>query len=68
MLNPGIGKNAGKVWQTLKEKGPLVASAIKKATGLDDKSLYMALGWLAREGKVKFETKLGLVYVSLSGK
>jgi len=66
MWNPIIGENAGKVWQVLKEKGPLVASAIKKAAGLDDKNVYMALGWLAKEGKIKFETKQGLIFVSLA--
>ena len=68
MWNPVIGTNAGKVWKALKEKGPMVASGIKKATALDDKHVYMALGWLAKEGKLKFEDKQGLVTVSLSGK
>jgi len=67
MWNPVIGGNAGKIWQTLKEKGPLVASGIKKATGLDDKHVYMAIGWLAKEGKLKFESKEGLVVISLKG-
>jgi len=66
MWNPVIGENSGKVWKALKEKGPLVASGIKKATGLDDKNLYMALGWLAKEGKLKFENKQGLIVVSLN--
>jgi hypothetical protein len=65
MWNPIIGENAGKVWQTLRTKGPQSPTAVKKAAALDDKNLYMALGWLAREGKLKFEMKQLQLLVSL---
>jgi hypothetical protein len=45
-----IGKNAGLVWKTLHQKGSQTSSSLKKLTGLDDKNLCLALGWLAREG------------------
>ncbi len=67
MLNQSVGENAGRIWKVLNEKGPLVVSGIKKATGLDDKNTYMAIGWLAKEGKLKFENKQGLMFMSLSG-
>ncbi|MDD5687749.1 MAG: winged helix-turn-helix domain-containing protein [Elusimicrobia bacterium] len=68
MWTPIIGESAGKVWQVLNKKGQVEINAIKKATNLNDGSLYMALGWLAREGKVKFEQKQQKVYISLIGK
>ena len=57
MWNPTIGENAGKVWQTLKTKGQTDFNVLKKTTGLYGINLFLALGWLAREGKVKFEQK-----------
>lgn len=48
-----IGENAGLVWAAL-ENGALALKALKKATKLKNEELYMALGWLAREGKLSF--------------
>ena len=47
-----IGENAGLVWNSL-QNGAQEIKAIKKATKLKNEDLYMALGWLAREGKVQ---------------
>jgi len=49
-----IGQNAGAVWKVLSAKGDQNLSSLKKLAKLDDKQLYLSLGWLAREGKVKF--------------
>jgi hypothetical protein len=49
-----VGETAGKVWHTLKKDGEMSAAQLKKATGTDDKTLWMALGWLAREDKLSF--------------
>jgi len=49
-----IGFDAGKIWQMLMEKGELKATDLKKMSKMDIKDVYMALGWLAREGKVHF--------------
>ena len=48
-----IGLNAGKVWQ------------LKKKSGLKDKDLGAALGWLAREDKIEFEQEEEELYVYL---
>lgn len=48
-----IGENAGLVWGAL-QNGALGVKAIKKATKLKNEDLYLALGWLAREGKLCF--------------
>lgn len=48
-----IGANAGKIWNAL-QNGALATKALKKATKLKDADLNLALGWLAREGKLTF--------------
>lgn len=65
MMNEKIGINAGLVWSAL-EIGELNVKALKKATKLTEKDLNLALGWLAREGKVNFNEVEGEVFVSLS--
>ena len=48
-----IGENAGLVWNSL-QNGAQEIKAIKKAKKKKNEELYMALGWLAREGKLAF--------------
>lgn len=48
-----IGANAGKIWNAL-QNGALSNKALKKATKLKEVELNLALGWLAREGKLTF--------------
>ena len=59
-----IGINAGLIWSVI-ENGELNVKAVKKATKLAEKDLNLALGWLAREGKVKFNEVEGESLVSL---
>lgn len=47
-----IGENAGQVWGAL-ENGAQGIKALKKATKLKNEELYLALGWLAREGNLR---------------
>lgn len=68
MFTSTIGENAGKVWKTLHEKGEVRLSSIKSATSLKEEEMYMALGWLAREGKLKFKEKQSQVVVALTSK
>ena len=53
MITTKIGENAGLIWNAL-QNGALTLKALKKATKLKNDELYLALGWLAREGKVSF--------------
>ena len=53
MITTKIGENAGLIWNAL-QSGALTLKALKKATKLKNHELYLALGWLAREGKVSF--------------
>ena len=60
-----IGTNAGKVWNALNVNNDLSLKALKKETKLKDKDLYLALGWLAREGKITFIEENDLVISEL---
>jgi len=48
-----IGNAAGKIWNTLSDK-KFTQTQLKRATGLNEKMLFLGLGWLAKEGKIEF--------------
>ena len=52
MFIDDIGTTAGKVWGFLVEHGKVNLSAIEKGVEEPRNLVYMAIGWLAREGKV----------------
>ena len=60
-----IGANAGIVWNLLNEAKEQTCKALKKASKLKDKDLFLALGWLAREGKIRFTDTENDVIVEL---
>ncbi len=60
-----IGANAGLIWAAL-QNGEMNVKAVKKATKLAEKDLNLALGWLAREGKLSFTEVEGELIVSLA--
>lgn len=64
MLTEKIGSNAGLIWKAL-ESGELNVKAVKKATKLAEKDLNLALGWLAREGKIVLREEETEVFVAL---
>lgn len=47
-----IGTTAGKVWGFLVSSGPVSLSALEKGVDEPRNLVDMAVGWLAREGKV----------------
>lgn len=51
-----IGQNAGKIWRLLDHNRKWEYNELKAATGLSDRDLNAAIGWLAREDKIQFET------------
>ena len=65
MIKSSIGENAGHIWKVL-ENGEASVKAVKKATKLNDKDLGMALGWLAREGKIELFDVEGEAFARLS--
>ena len=54
-----IGTNAGIVWNVLKDNAHWDYEQLKTATGLTDRDLNAAIGWLAREDKIDFDIDNG---------
>lgn len=50
-----FGMNAGTIWRSLDQKGPMTVGDLVKATALLPEDIYGALGWLARENKIFVE-------------
>ena len=50
-----IGENAGIVWRLLNNGERWEYEQLKNASGLSDRDLNLAIGWLARENKIFFE-------------
>lgn len=55
-----IGEFAGIIWRTLNEKGKLSFEALLHETMLDSESVSTAIGWLAREDKIRFDEQNGI--------
>ena len=64
MLSGKIGTNAGLVYAAL-QNGEMNVKTVKKATKLAEKDLNLALGWLAREGKINVITSYSIHYTKL---
>ena len=52
-LTRKIGGDAGKVWQVLNAWGEVDNLSIGRLGQLDEKDVFSAVGWLAREGKIR---------------
>lgn len=65
MITTEIGMNAGKIWNLLNEKGERPVKEMVKMLKLSASDFYMAVGWLAREGKVFHFEKDGVLTMSL---
>lgn len=66
-----IGESAGIIWNLLQsESRKWDYQEIKQATGLSDRIINAAIGWLAREGKLSIEeNKVGrrnVLYIELN--
>lgn len=51
-----IGTHAGLIWRLLSNNKRWEYGELKTASGLSDRELNAAIGWLAREDKIEFET------------
>lgn len=60
-----IGLNAGKIWQILSDNARWSYSSLKRKSGLKDKELGAAIGWLAREDKIELHEVDDELYISL---
>ena len=62
-----IGIIAGKLWNYLSKKNDYVDLLdLKFALRLSNTTLFLALGWLAREGKIQFQESEHSVKIKLS--
>jgi len=52
-----IGEAAGEIWRYLSNNGDASFTALKKSIKRNPNELYLALGWLSREGKIEIEPK-----------
>jgi hypothetical protein len=50
-----FGRNAGKIWETLNQCGPMTEEQLMETTSLRDFEVHAAVGWLARENKISRE-------------
>lgn len=51
-----IGVNAGIVWRTMTDNYSWTYEELKVQTGLSDAELWSAVGWLARENQIEFDS------------
>lgn len=51
-----IGTNAGLLWRLMNNKTNWNYKELKEKSKLSEKDLWAALGWLARENKIEFDT------------
>ncbi len=54
-LTPRVGANAGKVWKVLDIWGAVDFPTIKRLAGISEEEVHAALGWLAREDKIRVD-------------
>lgn len=61
-LGERAGEVAGRVWRQLRAHGPATTASIAKSIGRAESDVHMAIGWLAREGKLRVDgDRLALV-------
>ena len=66
LLGDTIGEAAGAIWSSLSADGPQTLAKLKKSVDIPADNVLAGIGWLAREGKLSFETSGKTVTISLS--
>jgi len=61
-----IGETAGAVWDALSKEGPLTFAALMEEVYAPQSLFFMAIGWLSREEKLRFESADGDYVVRLA--
>ena len=60
-----IGSVAGAVWHYLEENSEATVTKLTRELGANERTVLMAIGWLAREGKLDFEKRKQGTYITL---
>ena len=66
MTKNDIGMKAGNIFLLLLEKGKMSIREIGDFTHDKDRIIFLALGWLLRENKVRFLDRNGLLCVEIN--
>jgi hypothetical protein len=62
-----IGATAGTIWKFLdRHGGQARLAAVRREVAVPEPLLLMAVGWLAREGKLDIRQEARVVYVTVS--
>lgn len=62
-----VGSNAGKIWHLLAERGNMSIRKIGEMTHCRESVIFLALGWLARENKIRFRSDGGdMLFVEIN--
>lgn len=61
-----IGEAAGKIWDILNAKGKVTLQQIPRLLNQSTVISYQAVGWLAREDKIRYHNENKKVYISLT--
>jgi hypothetical protein len=61
-----IEETAGAVWEALSRDGPLTFAALMETVNVPQSLFFMAIGWLSREEKLRFESAGGDYIVRLT--
>lgn len=64
-MSDTIGTSAGKIWEYLNKHGATSVSKVTSETGLSRTDAQRAIGWLAKEGNLVFETEGRTELISL---
>ncbi len=57
MIKSDISRNADIISHLLTAKGEMTIVEIKELTGYEDMAIALALGWLAKENRIRFFNK-----------
>ena len=60
-----IGSVAGAVWHYLEKNSEATVTKLTREIGENERTILMAIGWLAREGKLDFEKRKQGTYITL---
>jgi len=66
MIKERIGEYAGVIWHLLYNRGKLNLRDIGEATHCGQDVIFLSLGWLLRENKIRIQNKNGKLFYELN--
>ena len=61
-----VGDVAGAIWRILHEKDKVALSTLPKVLKLKESVALQAVGWLAREDKIQYQTEGRTTFIELT--